>query len=996
MPAAGGGSPTLNSNIVILKRSAVPGKIPLTTDIALGEIAINTYNGNLFFKKDDGITESIVAVSTLDGTQTLTNKSFIAPVIQGYVLANSGVTQTFAVTVVNPGSGNVFAVDGVNTPTLSFVRTGVYTFAQSAASNAGHQLAFKDGSGNSYTTGVVTTGTPGTAGAQTVITVAWDAPSDLRYYCVAHGNGMGNTIAVTGTAGSQYSGQIQLNCPVNTHGQKISAQPHAAAATNKLTLPGGTTIGNADAVLVSDTGTQTLTNKTIAAGSNTISGLSNSNLSGTAGITNANLANSSITINGSAVSLGGTITVTSNISNALTIGTGLSGTSFNGSSAVTIAIDSTVATLTDTQTLTNKTLTSPVIGTIVNTGTLTLPTSTDTLVGRATTDTLTNKSISGSTNTLTNIGNAALTNSSVTVGTTAISLGSSSTTLVGLTSVTSTTFVGALTGNANTATSAGQWTTARNLAGNSVDGSASVAFANKFIVQGTTDAGLSGAQFLGSLGTGIVKNTTTTGVLSIAVAADFPTLNQNTTGNAATATNVAYSGLTGTVPTWNQNTTGSAATLTTARTIAITGDVTYTSGSFDGSANITGTATLASVGTAGTYTKVTTDVKGRVTSGTTLVAADIPALDAAKITTGTIDAARLPSYVDDVLEGVNLAAFPVTGETGKIYVALDTNKTYRWSGSAYVYITSGAVDSVAGKTGVVTLVKADVGLDSVDNTADSAKSVASAATLTTARTINGVSFNGSAAITVTANTTNTLTIGTGLSGASFNGSGAVTIAIDSTVATLTGTQTLTNKTLTSPTINNTVLGGTVSAGGTVGTNGQVLISTGTGVQWGSAGGGGDVTLTGTQTLTNKTLNGVVLTGAVTAGGNTGANGYILTSTGTGVQWVSNSAGTLDGLTDVTITSPTAQQVLKYNGSIWQNSNPDAVIASAVFATNAQSDLGLVTDGVVTITEDLGLVTAVSEYIYNMGTLVVDGIVSLNNIDQSIKADYIAYSIIFGF
>ena len=46
-----------------------------------------------------------------------------------------------------------------------------------------------------------------------------------------------------------------------------------------------------------------------------------------------------------------------------------------------------------TTTLTNKTLTSPVISTIVNTGTLTLPTSTDTLVGRATTDTLTNKTL---------------------------------------------------------------------------------------------------------------------------------------------------------------------------------------------------------------------------------------------------------------------------------------------------------------------------------------------------------------------------------------------------------------------------------------------------------------------------------------------------------------------------------------------------------------------------------------------------------------------------
>ena len=58
-----------------------------------------------------------------------------------------------------------------------------------------------------------------------------------------------------------------------------------------------------------------------------------------------------------------------------------------------IAIDSTVTTLTGSQTLTNKTLTTPIISSISNTGTLTLPTSTDTLVGRATTDTLTNKTL---------------------------------------------------------------------------------------------------------------------------------------------------------------------------------------------------------------------------------------------------------------------------------------------------------------------------------------------------------------------------------------------------------------------------------------------------------------------------------------------------------------------------------------------------------------------------------------------------------------------------
>src|ERR1035438_8754890 len=76
---------------------------------------------------------------------------------------------------------------------------------------------------------------------------------------------------------------------------------------------------------------------------------------------------------------------------------------------------------------------------------------------------------------------------------------------------------GSYSGNA---ASASIWATARNLAGNSVNGSVNVAFANRFIVQGTTDAGLSGAQFLGALGTGILKNTTSTGVLSLAAAAD--------------------------------------------------------------------------------------------------------------------------------------------------------------------------------------------------------------------------------------------------------------------------------------------------------------------------------------------------------------------------------------------------------------------------------------------------------------------------------------------
>jgi hypothetical protein len=167
-----------------------------------------------------------------------------------------------------------------------------------------------------------------------------------------------------------------------------------------------------------------------------------------------------------------------------------------------------------------------------------------------------------------------------------------------------------------------------------------------------------------------------------------------------------------------------------------------------------------------------------------------------------------------------------------------------------------------------------------------------------------------------------------------------------------------------------------------------------------------VTLGATQTLTNKTitspsLGNPTITGTLTAGGSVGSNGYILTSTGSGIQWVAPTGNSLDGLSDVVISTPTAQQVLKYNGSQWINSDPDTNVASAVFANGAQSDLGLVTDLIIGTTEDLGVLFVddeldLPEFLYNLGPLVVDGIVSLTNIDQSVKADYIGYSIIFGF
>ena len=74
----------------------------------------------------------------------------------------------------------------------------------------------------------------------------------------------GGVIELRSDSGSV--GQIKLYCEVsNNHAQTLSPQAHSEAATNTLTLPGGSTIGNSDATLVSDTGTQTLTNKSLTA-----------------------------------------------------------------------------------------------------------------------------------------------------------------------------------------------------------------------------------------------------------------------------------------------------------------------------------------------------------------------------------------------------------------------------------------------------------------------------------------------------------------------------------------------------------------------------------------------------------------------------------------------------------------------------------------------------------------------------------------------------------
>jgi hypothetical protein len=300
--------------------------------------------------------------------------------------------------------------------------------------------------------------------------------------------GNGSMTIPSGTSAQQpagSAGQFRFNLDTQTF------DGYAAGAWRQFSLAGGVStfsagstgltpnsptsgaviLGGTLNVSSGGTGATTLTGYVKGSGTSALTASSTiptTDLSGT--ISNAQLANSSVTYNGVNVALGGSGTITAANPNALTIGTGLTGGSYDGSSPITVAIDSTVATLNGTQTLTNKSMSGAsntftnipnsalsnytisgvalggnLFGLTIGTGltggsyngsgavTVAINSTVATLTG---TQTLTNKSISGSTNTLTNIPNSALTNSSVTIGSTNVALGGTATTLAGLTSIT--------------------------------------------------------------------------------------------------------------------------------------------------------------------------------------------------------------------------------------------------------------------------------------------------------------------------------------------------------------------------------------------------------------------------------------------------------------------------------------------------------------------------------------------------------------------------------
>jgi hypothetical protein len=316
---------------------------------------------------------TLIPVVTVDAKGLVTSVSTTALVISGYVpdtrqiIAGSGLT----------GGGNLQAdrTLAVNFSTAAPAALGTASEGSAATSSRGDHVhpALNFANLTEYT-GLLPLTRGGTGMQVNSLTAGAIWYSDGSNGFLQSVQGSNGQVLVSGGAAAPTWGSALV----------VSAQPANYVYAGPTSGAPATTSFR---LLVNDDIPSLLTGKSMSGATNTFSS-----------IPNAALTNSSVTFNGVNVALGASGTITATATAALTIGTGLTGTSYNGSTAVTIAIDNTVATLTGAQALTNKT-------------------------------------ISGSNNTLTNIANASLTNSSVTVGTTAIALGASSLTLGGLTSV---------------------------------------------------------------------------------------------------------------------------------------------------------------------------------------------------------------------------------------------------------------------------------------------------------------------------------------------------------------------------------------------------------------------------------------------------------------------------------------------------------------------------------------------------------------------------------
>lgn len=412
---------TFNSAGTLTLGAAAAGGISVTTDMtSTGDIAVN----------GGDITTTATTFNLIDANATTVNFARAGTAITIGANGVGGTTIRHNLTVTGD-----LTVNGANS-TIAATSVTIADNAIQLAQRATPTDAVADGGG------IILKGT-------TDHSILWDV-TNANWTLTEHANlvtgksfKINNTSVLNATTlGSGVTGSSLTSVGTLTGGTwnatVIAGQYGGTGVANTgktITLGGSlTTTGAFDTTItVTNTTGVTLPTSGTLIGSNDNGTVTNTMLAGS--IANAKLSNSSITLNGTLINLGDTATITAEVANSLTVGTGLvldSGTTYNGGAARTISIANTVATTTGTQTLTNKTFTDS--STLfqddddntkkmsfqlssISTGTtrtLTVPNVNGTIITTGDTGSVTNAMLAGS------IANAKLANSTIS----GISLGS--------------------------------------------------------------------------------------------------------------------------------------------------------------------------------------------------------------------------------------------------------------------------------------------------------------------------------------------------------------------------------------------------------------------------------------------------------------------------------------------------------------------------------------------------------------------------------------------
>ena len=203
-----------NTNIAgvlnVTGNSTVTGNVTLGSSGTGSDLLVYANNANEYVLADSSKSELISNVQ-ITARQTIRSDSNFKLTDDQNILFGSGLnigfeapttTQTYIVTVANPGDANKFYFDGKTATSFGFVEGGTYKFDVSDSTVATHPLQFSStdpaSSTTAYTTGVTTSGTAGQAGAYVQIVVASGAKSatsgSIYPYCGTHGNMAGSTI----------------------------------------------------------------------------------------------------------------------------------------------------------------------------------------------------------------------------------------------------------------------------------------------------------------------------------------------------------------------------------------------------------------------------------------------------------------------------------------------------------------------------------------------------------------------------------------------------------------------------------------------------------------------------------------------------------------------------------------------------------------------------------------------------------------------------------